>query len=496
MVVRGRQVHKVKWFGVLWIVPVGLLAGWLASSSLLASILLILGSLLAMSAVVWGSTLTQRRLIITLLVCSILLPGIPVPGLLQIRPEELLVLALLPAVVVSLNTRLNRFDLVFGLIGVSTMLSMAWGTLGQGAPLSPRDLMELVKLARFWLFFRVALYPWTEQDIRTIVVALLISMAIAVLIGILQFTNWMGIGGMLESVYTQGAAHTGKGRVVGTLPSPNYFALLMASGLAFVVGAIEWVRHRWMLVVLGIAMIGAIGVTLSRAGILAAGVVLLVTIALRIMWLRRISFRRWIGWLILAILILLVVGGAATAWLRGEFQSLEDMSDSEKLEYSWQGPVQRLIFRFSFLQEGQETRIRIWQSHLADFSQSPWLGWGPGKALQGTVTDNGYVLYLRRYGIVGMALYSLLYWQILRIGWKILHIHSYRSAMWATALSVIAITLAYLVSNVSVEVFYQLQLMSFFWLVVGVGYSTLYFQGRLPAENSGGATTGGSPFTS
>jgi hypothetical protein len=121
---------------------------------------------------------------------------------------------------------------------------------------------------------------------------------------------------------------------------------------------------------------------------------------------------------------------------------------------------------------------------LADFNESPWLGWGPGKAIQGTVADNGYVLYLRRYGIVGLALYCLLYWQILRVCWRQLQVHHYQSAMWAMALSTLAISLAYLVTNLSVEVFYQLQIMSFFWLIVGVSYSTLYFRGRLPMKGS------------
>jgi O-antigen ligase len=176
------------------------------------------------------------------------------------------------------------------------------------------------------------------------------------------------------------------------------------------------------------------------------------------------------------------MGLTVGTWLLGELESLEHLNAVEKLEYSRQSPVHRLVFRFDALEEGQEVRMAIWQENLEDLPKSPVFGWGPAKSTQETITDNGYVLSLRRYGLVGLALFLLLYWQVLRFCRKLLRLYPYQSAMWATALSVISVTLAYLVANMSVEAFYQLQLMSFFWLMAGIGYSGLCFRSVLREE--------------
>ena len=472
-----KQSQKTSWLGIagiaLGVLGVGV---WLTVRSPFLGVLAAAIGVGFATALVWSATLTHRRLIITLLVSSILLPGIPVPGLLQVRLEELIVLALLPVILTRIRGRLNRVDVCFGLVGISTMISMAWGQWGKGIFLSPRDFMELIKLVKFWLFFRLTLYRWTEDDLRSITYWLLGSIGIAALVGLVQWKNWMGIGMLTKMLYGQGSVHVSKVRVIGTVESPIYFSLLMVAGQSFIVSALQWYKHKWVLVALWGLCLAIVTFTSSRTGILAVGIVLSVTVGLRIIWLRRISLRWWLISVAVALVVVLMIRFTAGTWLLNELESLEVMNAVEKFEYSQQGPIHYFVFRFDALEEGKNARIAMWQDNLAIFQESPLIGWGPGKSVQGTITDNGYVLYLRRYGVIGLAFYLLLYWQVLRFCWKLLRIYPYQSVMWAMGLAILAITLAYLAANMFVEVIYELQLMSVFWLIVGIGYSALYFR--------------------
>ncbi|MBN1890298.1 MAG: O-antigen ligase family protein [Thermoflexales bacterium] len=421
-------------------------------------------------ALAWLATLTHRRLAITLIVLSILGPAIPTPFI-RIRPEELVVLVLLPFILARLRTRWNRIDVCFGLVGVSTVLSMLWGTIGKGISFSPRDLMELVKLAKFWVFFRLALYRWTEDDLGSITRWLVGSMGLAALIGIVQGNNFLGIGGLTKAFYGQDLGHVESDRVIGTMTSPIYFSMLMATGMAFAVNVEGGYRRRlFSMVLAGLYGVASV-LTISRSGILGMVVALAVVVGLRLA-MRPDALHRRLGRVMGLLIVLAVVGLISGTWLLGQLESLEGANEWELLRYARQGLLYRMVARFSESEESRDIRVSIWQENLENFSQSPILGWGPAKSSQATVTDNGYVLTLRRYGLLGMACYLLLYWQVLRFCWKLLHAYPYRSPQWTMALSILSVTAAYLASNVFIETFYELQLMSLFWLMVGVGYSS------------------------
>jgi O-antigen ligase len=424
-----------------------------------------------------GHRMTQRRFVITLLMCSILAPNIPLSGLVKVRPEEFIVLALMPVILIRMRGRCNRIDVCFALIGTSTILSMIWGQL-LGIPFAARDLMELVKLVKYWLFFRVAFYRWTKRDVQSIICWMMVAVSIAAFIGIIQWKNWLGVGDFTCVLYSRTGKHILSTRIVGTMNNGNNFALLMFTGLAFIVGAFQWCRQKWMIVIVGGLCLFAILLTTSRSGILGTGLVLFVTVTLSVMWLRRVSWRRWFRWMMIILLAMTIMGGFAIPWLVGEFRSLGRMSIVDKLEYRQKGPVQRMIFRFDMLLEANDVGARRerWERNWKIFQESPVLGWGPGKSEQETVVDNEYLLYMRRYGVVGLLTLFLFYGQIFCFCRKLLHIYPYRSTMRTVGLAIMATLLAYLAVSMFTIVFYQIQLMSLFCLLVGLGYSALNFR--------------------
>lgn len=419
------------------------------------------------------------RLMVLLILCIVLLPSIPIPGLFQIRPEEIIVLILTPWILTHLRWRWSRIDLCFGLIGISTVISMIWG-ISQGMAFNPRDLMELVKLIKYWLMFRLASYNWTEQDIRKIIFWIMVSMSLAALIGITQWNNWAGLGELTRNLYGQTMGHAEKYAIIGTTANPNDFAMLLASGMALIGGAVFWRQHKLIIIVAVCVQLLAIVFTGSRSGLMASIGCLALIFAVNIFNLRRISIQRWPKWMVLLLTILALIIIPCSIFFGREIQVVQDLkTNQEKIEYVRQGQIYRIIYKFSNMvslkpeDAGIGTRVLIWQDHWNTFIQSPLLGWGPGKSSQSVIVDSEYLLYLRRYGILGMAFYLLLFWQVLRAGRRLMRCFPDRSVAWSFGLSLQVITLSYLVLNFVLSTYYNLQLMSLFWLLVGVAYSTL-----------------------
>jgi O-antigen ligase len=58
------------------------------------------------------------------------------------------------------------------------------------------------------------------------------------------------------------------------------------------------------------------------------------------------------------------------------------------------------LFRYSQLASFTEStswlsRVENWNTHITIWIESPWFGWGPGKATMGTIVDNEWLLYPR-----------------------------------------------------------------------------------------------------
>jgi len=429
---------------------------------------------------VWGSALTRRRLVITLIVGSILLPGIAVPGLWQIRPEELLAVVLLPTVLLRTRWYRTRFDLLFGLIGLSALISWVWGSW-HGVPPNARDSMEWVKLIKYWLFFHLAVYPWRENDLRTFLAWMIGCTCVAAVIGIVQWQNWLNLGALTRTLYGQGSLHTSRTRVIGTMRNPNDFAYLLMSGFALTINSGALFRRRGLLLAIaGLSVLATIATT-SRSGVLGLCLMLGITVATRTIWWKGIPAWYWLARLSIVVILTAFLVALILPWTVREYRSIEMLTPRQRLAYTQRSPRHALVYRLSQTvskQAGIHQRWDNWQDNWRVFVESPWLGLGPGKAKYGATVDNEYLLYLRRYGVLGLAILLVLYWQILHYCMKLLRSYPHDSVQWIIGLSTIAITASYLLVNFVATTFYLLQLMSFFWLLVGLAYSAWRFRSQ------------------
>lgn len=424
--------------------------------------------------------ISRYRLVTILLIAHIILPLIPVPGLAYVPVSYFIMLGLSFAILPQLRWRWNRVDLGFGLIILSTITSIFWGTFIKDVPFSPRDAVEVVKIVNYWLLFRVAVYSWNEQQVRDFVKWILVGTLIASCIAVWQYFDWLGIGRLTLNLYGAGSVHVeifdAWRRVIGTMKNPNDFAMLTVTGLGIAFGAWKWHRSKALLWIVGAAGLTAVVLTLSRSGFLALIIVVGVVGCFRVLWLRRVSKRKWFARIGLLFFFLIILGLPAGVWLAQEVSKIQGMTSTERVEYVRDNRFTLLIERYT--RSTQNSRFLVWQSQLDFVTDSPWLGWGPGKTSHERVVDSEYLLYVRRYGLVGIMAYFFLYVQVLRASYKLLKIHPYDSAKWGLNVSIIAILLAYLAVNFFITTFYLVQLMSLFWLIFGIGYSALLFNDR------------------
>jgi O-antigen ligase len=421
--------------------------------------------------------LSRYRLTTILLLIHLIVPLIPVPGLAFVPVSYFVVLGLLLAILPQLRWRWNRVDLGFALIILSTVISMVWGTFVKDVPSSPRDAIEIVKIVNYWLLFRLAIYPWHERQVRGFIKWILVGTLVAACIAILQYFDWMGIGRLTLNIYGAGSVHAEKfdawRRVIGTMKNPNDFAMLMVTGLGITFGAWRWYRPKLMLWTISTASLLAILFTLSRSGFLGLVIVGGVVVFLRILWMRHISKRKWLGQLAILFFLMILFGLPIGVLLPQEVSKLQEMTPVERVSYVRSNQIILLVERYT--RSSENSRFLLWQSEIDIVLESPWLGWGPAKTTHERIVDSEYLLYLRRYGLVGIIVYFFLYIRVLSAAYRSLKIHPYDSAKWGLNVSVIAILSAYLAVNVFLTTFYLVQLMSLFWLIFGIGYSTLVF---------------------
>jgi len=413
--------------------------------------------------------------VLLLIFCSIALPGIRVPGLFLIRPEELLLLICGPFFLLSKRLRLTIIDLGLVLVGVSTLISMIWGSLALGVSVVPRDAMEFIKIGRAWLLFQMTFYSWTERELHRIVKVFFLSVVLAAALGIVEWFNLGGVRPVIEAIYMTGTGNVSTGRMTGTVGNANYYGLLMAMGGILALNWWKPSKHRLLLIGVAGACGLALLLTLSRSAVLTMALGAVGTLAPQVPRIKYVSTWRFIKRHLIQIgiaFVLLVAGGI---WLFGEFQKTNNMDPGAAKSYGKQNVIYQLVFRLARAEAGLNTRIEyLWKPTLETIQESPWLGVGPGKAEFRTVTDNGYLLTWRRYGVVGLALFL---WLIGTVAWELMRVMKRyrRDSVFSTwALALMAILLGLLGANLFMEVFYNLQLMSLFWLLVGIGVAPAF----------------------
>ena len=113
------------------------------------------------------------------------------------------------------------------------------------------------------------------------------------------------------------------------------------------------------------------------------------------------------------------------------------------------------------------TIIAGWQKELETWKSSPIFGYGPSKYSMKMGIDNGWLLLLRRYGILGLSAFILLFANMYLKLLKIKRSYPLSIAMQATILS-------WAIYMIPADVYHQIKLMLMLCIFLGLAYSQLH----------------------
>ena len=223
---------------------------------------------------------------LALVVLTLVTPFVPLPGPLPaIRLEQILLLVAVIPVLRYLYRhpefrRVGMIDYAFALLGVATALTILLAPiLVGGVTRSFRDVFEVVRIAEYWLVYRIGstITPPTLGSSR--LARLLAAAAIALgLFAVAQYLNPTGFNDVITSIWTQSHNLLGvinEGRAVGTAGNANQFGIL-ATDLLFVALALrlgdDAGRRRWVWAAAIAAATVSLVLAQSRGAIIGAGV--------------------------------------------------------------------------------------------------------------------------------------------------------------------------------------------------------------------------------
>jgi hypothetical protein len=240
---------------------------------------------------------------LALVVFTLVTPYVPLPGPLPaIRIEQILLLVAVIPVLRFLYRhpdfrRVAIIDLGFALLGIATALTILLAPiLVPGVTRSFRDGFEVVRIAEYWLVYRIGLTISPPTRGSTRLARLLAGAAIVLgLFAVVQYLNPPGFNDVITSIWTQSHNLLGvinEGRAVGTAGNANQFGIL-ATDLLFVALAVRLTddagRRRWLWVAAVAAATVSLVLAQSRGAIIGAGIGLVLATGLL---LRRRTLQR------------------------------------------------------------------------------------------------------------------------------------------------------------------------------------------------------------
>jgi O-antigen ligase len=407
--------------------------------------------------------------VIPLLAAAILLPPIRFNGVLpDIRFEVIIIVAawvlvFLPFLSSGGLTTIKLLRIPaskwFFLFALCILISIVYAALFNNFYPSGSDLWEFGKLLLYFLiFFFVANLRISPDELKKYYVASLIIFILSALVGIAQHFNFCDINSTVSPLYatTQLETLTYGGRVVGTMANPNEFASLMVLSASISLAGALWLQERRILVLSWIAFCLsclAIVLTGSRSGLVALALTFfIITILLHTICFGSGSTIRLI--LIISTILLLIfviIISIAQVHFFSSVASIQNMNT----DISWQ------------------VRQVSWPDQLRLWSQSPIFGWGPGKSGMPAFIDSEWILLLRRYGILGVLVFIMLFTSIFIVLAKLTQ-KSARSYLNIFCYSLQAVMLAYIVIMIPGAVYHDIQLMCILFVFLGIVFSQRY----------------------
>lgn len=407
-----------------------------------------------------------RMLLLSMPLFIVLTPGFgSAPA---VRIEEILLLALAPLIILRKPVyKLAKVEFLFLLYGIVVLFSIFLGFLLEG-DVFPRDFMELARLAKYWLMLRLATsLRWSKQDVSDALKVLLWTGLVGACVAFAQSRDSFAINSIYTPLFIKDfRLDTVQYQVPGTIQNYNLFGTFLAMVASVAWGLLLFANTTGKEKIVATGVLAAS--TLALVMTTSKGSFVALLLAAFLLWLLRLALVKKRRFVHVLLLCMMLVAGVLLG--RAVLGAPESLASGH--------PLRPLAGRFQpeHLALSLELRMSDWQLAMELATESIIFGSGPSKDEAVLTFHSEYLTHLRRYGVVGLAVYLLL------LGTAAITLvqclkrkkgtstakNDLTAALAAGALAAI---LVFVVTGAIYQVFQQLQLAAVFWWLVGIAYA-------------------------
>jgi hypothetical protein len=406
----------------------------------------------------------EHHVVLFFLASSLLLPAIPTGGgIPDIRLEEIFYYGLFPIIIlnyVNYNLKGDAKKFIYAIIIFMgfMLISTLYGRIFLNVPVIPGDIFNFFTIGKLILIFLVFYhFDYSKTQLTSLLYAIVILLTISGFIGIVQYYGVFGLNSILGNLYVPGKPYIVTQRLVGSFHNPNTFGFILTLAVIICTSLFFHEKHNTLRRVLLLLAIGyfifLIFLTASRT---ALGTLIIVIISLPFYYhyKRDISlFHSLFFILIIGSCMGIIIGYLSYDILRRYISGLAITSD------------------LSFLM-----RIIAWYLNFQIFLESPIIGWGPGQAIHSTVVDNQYLIIARRYGVIGLITHLFFYYYPVKLSFTSDWSRDSIEEVWNQV--ILFSLLTFLITNLSNQIFYEIQVMDFWMILMGIFFSINYSKNK------------------
>lgn len=377
----------------------------------------------------------------------------------------------------------DRIMLYFLLVCLSSVISTLTGLLLVPEKAGLGDFLELYRYPLYIILYLLA-KNISLQSIKQLIKPIFIMFVLIELLGILQFFNVLSINETLGMLYTMSERHYNmivhQHRIPSTFLNPNMYGSFLIIIISLLLGYLTYGKHSksgMLIIYFGIFLtLVSVILTTSRTAVITLGGVIVYWILLNLVT-NRLKIKETLvnGLSILALYLLAAfilvpqidyLNYAATqiydSYSENEQEPTESTDDPMNNKDSINSAKKSLESVSSF-----KNRYDYWEINFQEFLESPIVGHGPMRGNFVSFADNTYLYVLARYGIVGLLLLGgfILFTFIKTL--KLIWFKEDKSRLFLTT-AINLIIVGYVVMGMVSEVWYNLQSMSFIFILLGL----------------------------
>lgn len=338
----------------------------------------------------------------------ILTPNIRLGSLPSFRIEQIIVILFSLYFIIELFLRKKtektnlRFPIMYLGFSLIIIISILVGSL-KGITIVINDFFEIYKVFIYLgLYIITAYLVKSEEDKIKILKFMIFCMLISVLISVQQYFNLFNLNETYIHIIAPSQSRPllnnhPNPRVVGMTSNPNTYAIIPGIGTILSLAVYSYTKEKkyisfFLIYVLGVLM------TKSRSGFVF---MLIGTLFFVFLYIIKSNFKitrtsdgriniKGLRTIITTLILLILFAIIIYIVLPDELNSRLVSGLNLKTDNSFQA------------------RLINWKEHIDLFKLSPIFGLGPGKSIEyGSYTDNEWILFLRRYGIIGTIYIAL-----------------------------------------------------------------------------------------